>query len=216
MINNKVRVVIIDSGIDRSKNNLKDNVIEAISIKINSKGYIEKTKESVANNDHGTLVASCIKYICNDAEFIDINILDKNLTTDGRVLLKALEEAINHNPDIVHLSLGTTKFKYWFPLKRIVRKLRKNNIIVVSAANNYGLKSYPAYLKGVVGVKGKEVDDLNWHTYEDGFYYAPYKLPKELCYEESQVKIRGTSIAAAYITGYVCEYVKSGNKNIIF
>lgn len=216
MINNKVRVVIIDSGIDRSKNNLKDNVMEAISIKINSRGYIEKTEKSMTNNEHGTLVASCIKYIYDNVELIDINILDKSLTTDGRVLLKALEESINYNPDIVHLSLGTTKFKYWFPLKRIVRKLRKNNIIVVSAANNYGLKSYPAYLKGVVGVKGREVDDLNWHIYEDGFYYAPYKLPKELCYKKNQEKIRGTSIAAAYITGYFCKYVKNGNKNIIF
>jgi hypothetical protein len=46
--------------------------------------------------------------------------------------------------------LGTTKIKYWYPLKKICKFLNKNNVIIVSAANkevieylkNEGLKNY--------------------------------------------------------------------------
>lgn len=205
----KVRVVVIDSGIDVNQYDLKNNVIESIGIRVNDEGIIEKKTNTSIENEHGTLVAACIKYIYSDIELVDINILDKNLSGNGDVFIKALKESIKYNPDIINLSLGTTKFKYWIRLMLIIRKLRKKGVIVVAAADNSGIKSYPAYLKGAIGVKGNEIEEYKTYGYDGKFYYAYGRLPKELCKKKQHYNIYGNSIACGYISGHVCKSINN-------
>jgi subtilisin family serine protease len=205
----KVRVVVIDSGIDVNQYDLKHNVLENIGIIVNDEGNIEKKSNTPIENEHGTLIAACIKYIYSDIELVDINILDKNLNGNGEVFIKALKESIKYDPDIINLSLGTTKLKYWVRLALIVRKLRKKGIIVVAAADNSGTKSYPACLKGAIGVKGNKVEEYKTYRYDGKFYYAYGRLPKELCKKKQHYNIHGNSIACAYITGHVCKSINN-------
>ncbi|WP_460284464.1 S8 family serine peptidase [Clostridium botulinum] len=200
-----IRIVIIDSGIDTTKSNLNNFVKKSTGFMINQSGYIVEDKEMQARHPHGTAVALIIKNICKNVEFISINILNEELTSDGRVLIRALDEAILYKPDIIHLSLGTTSLRYILPLKRIIRKGRKNNILIVAAVSNNETKSYPASLKGVLGVRGKFMRDYKSYEYKDGFFYTPIDVKniyemKELVNGESLI---GNSMSAAYLTGHI-------------
>ncbi|HAG44664.1 MAG TPA: subtilase [Clostridium sp.] len=205
----KIKIVIIDSGVNIKYYNLKENVLESIGFRIDIDGTIEKVKNPIVENEHGTLVASCIKYIYKDIEFIDINILDKDLSTNGNVLIKALKHSLSYNPNIVHLSLGTTSAKYWIALKKIIRKLHKKNVIVVAALTNYGSKSYRACFKEVIGVRGGEEYDMYKYNYMNKFFYTYNRLPLDLCKNKRHQEIRGNSISCAYMTGNICKIINN-------
>jgi hypothetical protein len=145
-----------------------------------------------------------IKHICSNVEFISINILNENLATDGRVLIHAIEQTVQFKPDIIHMSLGTTKWRHILPIKRIIKQARKKNIIVVSAADNEGSRSYPAYLKGVVGVKALNTGKFEDMYFQKGFFFAPFHTWGIPGTEGLKSKnCGGSSMAAAYVTGAI-------------
>ncbi|MCX7920904.1 MAG: S8 family serine peptidase [Clostridia bacterium] len=209
-----VRIVVIDSGINASKSDLSRFVKESIGFRVNNEGYIVEDKNIEIKNKHGTVIAMIIRNICKNVEFISMNILNERLATDGRILICAFHQALDYKPDIIHLSLGTTRWRYRFALRKIVKEAEKNNIIVVSAANNEGLKSYPAYTKGVVGVKGRaDITGYREFWYQKGFFYAPLGVRdiygiNEIDNGERSV---GNSMAAAYITGHIASIKCSKN-----
>lgn len=208
----KVRVVVIDSGIDVNQYDLKQYVKESIGIKINSKGCFERQLSPRVEHPHGTVITAIIKQMCDSVEFYSVNILDRNLHSNGKVLIKSLKEAIKYKPHIVHLSLGTTSLRYWLSIRRCVRKLTNNNIIVIAASNNEGTRSYPAYLNKVVGVKGKHFNKCDSFYFKDGFFYAPLTLNYKLLQNNQEYRsVSGNSISAAYITGHFCRIILKCN-----
>lgn len=190
-------------------------VIKSTGFGINGKGYIEEYNNLPIRSLHGTTVAMIIRHICSDVEFISINILDENLSTDGRILVYSLSQVFDDPPDIIHMSLGTMKKKYIFPFKKIVKEAKKLNILLVAAAENSGKVSYPAYLKGVFGVKSDSFENCKQFYYNSGFFYAPFGTHGIDCIQEipSIRNANGTSMSAAYITGHLAEILKN-NRNL--
>lgn len=200
----KIGIVVIDSGIDTTISDLALYVKKSTGFRINSEGYIVEDESMPHVYEHGTAVAMIIRHLCPEVEIRSINIFDKELVTDGRIMLCALDRAVDYKPDIIHMSLGTTRWIYKFSLAKLVKKALQNNTVIVSAANNEGLKSYPAYLKRVIGVKGAKIQNVDEYFFEDKFFYAPYGIKGingigELEFKESA----GSSMAAAYITGHL-------------
>lgn len=184
---------------------------------MNDEGYIVEDQSLKPRHEHGTAIAMIIRDIFENVEFISVNILNERLTTDGRVLIHAFREALLYKADIIHLSLGTTRWRYKFPLKRLVKEAAKNDVIVVSAANNQGIKSYPAFINGVVGVKGNMALNKSEFSYNDGFFYAPMETKDIVGINELQHGDRaiGNSMAAAYITGHIAmKYVLKGTNGV--
>jgi subtilisin family serine protease len=180
-------------------------VKKSTGFKVNDEGYIVEDQNLKPRHEHGTAIAMIIRDICENVEFISVNILNERLTTDGRVLIHAFREALSYKPDIIHLSLGTTRWRYKFPLKRLVKEATGKDVVIVSAANNQGIKSYPAFIKGVVGVKGYRLINKSEFFYENNFFYAPIGTKNisgisELEHGDKEI---GNSMAAAYITGHI-------------
>lgn len=188
-------------------------VKKSTGIKINDEGYIIEDDSMKPAHEHGTAIALSIRHICESIELTSINILNETLSADGRVLICAFQQALLDNPDIIHLSLGTTKWMYKFPLKKIVKEASQIGSIVVSAANNYGIRSYPSCIKGVVGVKGCKMHDYMKVGYKDGFFYAQFDVKKIRGIDElaSGSYVSGNSMAAGYITGHIASLKYSNN-----
>lgn len=197
-----ITVAVIDSGININVADLHKYVQQSCGFIINGEGQIKEQLTKQIKSEHGTAVSLIIRSVCEDVRFIDINILDDDLTTDGRIFLQAFRKAVDLSPNIIHLSLGTTRFIYKFALQRLVNAARKKNTMVIAAAHNQGLRCYPANLKGVVLVKVN--DDLKPCIRSDrrGVFYAPsYLLDIPGTNELRNPKISGTSLSAAYVTG---------------
>lgn len=203
------RIAIIDSGIDMkyAKNTL--NVIKSLSLYIDKNNNIYERDESTCNNPHGTAIADIITQINPNVQIIDINILDANLETNGYILLRSIERAIELMPDIINLSLGTNSLKYIIQMRRLIKKAMKNNIHVVAAYDNSGKITFPAMLKGVIGVKSiSNLDENNYssqYAYKGNIYYAPGCSIYTYSFDCSNHKniLQGNSMASAYITGKI-------------
>lgn len=193
--------------------NLKEYVILSTGFTINNDRYIVENSTLPIRNLHGTIIASIILHICNQVEFISIDILDENLSTDGRILAYSLSAVFDYNPDIIHMSLGTVKKYYILPLRKIIKKAKKLKIPIVAAADNSGKTSYPAYLRGVIGVKSKIFNSYMQYSYKHGFFYAPLGVDGLICKELIKYrKSRGTSMSAAYITGHLAEILNNNEQ----
>lgn len=203
--NKNILVAIIDGGLDPKEFNVKSR----IGFRLNKTGDIEKIDNPKIENEHGIIVARCIKHIYENVEFIDINILDDELSSNGHVFLEALEYCENINPSIINLSLGTTKKRYWLSMKKIIKRLNQKNVIIVAAENNSKGRSYPANLTGVIGVKGSDLIDCSQYAFNDGFYYTSSMIPKVLISEKSQERIYGNSIACGFMTGHICKAINA-------
>ncbi len=211
-----IRVAVIDSGIDTTISELDKNVSVSTGFMINTNGYITEYPNIKTKYQHGTIVSLIIRHICSNVEFISINILNDNISTDGRVLLYAMSRAFDYQPDIIHMSLGTTKWKYKRYIRKITKEAGRQNISLVAAVNNQGNISYPAYVKGVFGVKGDNFKDIMHYSYRDDFFYAPLNAPEiQGCHGKDLKDAVGTSMSAAYITGHIANIrLNMGNLSI--
>ncbi|MET3207138.1 UNVERIFIED_CONTAM: hypothetical protein ABIC26_000072 [Paenibacillus sp. PvR008] len=208
-----VRIVVLDSGIDVDKGGLIEHVKDSIQFRIDKNGIVLEKNEFSYSNDHGTAVAMAIKHIAPDIEFISMNILNKELRSDGRVLLHAFKRAIECNPDIIHMSLGTKSFRYSKPLRKLSCEAQDNETFVVAAANNDKVRSLPARLKNVIGVLG--LSNLNPENYcftNKYFYACDHVNNVEKIHEIPNYEyLVGSSIAAAFISGHIARLISRTN-----
>ena len=143
MVSNPV-VAIIDNGI-KPEGKIEKTIVKQISFLNRSKMY------KIA--EHGTMCAQIINYICPQARFIDLSIIEIDGTTKIKKLLEALDWCIKNSVNLINLSMGTVNYFDIKPLKAIFTELQRRNIIVVAAYDNRNIKTFPAMFPGVFGVR---------------------------------------------------------------
>ena len=200
-----VKIAIIDSGVDYEHPEI-GSITHGIDIRMGANGQIIWGTDYVDRSGHGTACTGIIRQIAPDAEIHIVRIFEQSLVADGKLLIEALQWVINHEIDVVNLSLGTTDCQYFEPIRELCRQAARENIILVAAAHNRGIESYPAILPNVIGVQGKSMQTLN------DFYFLPDKNiecvahggDQILCWRNSsKVIAAGSSFAASRIAGIV-------------
>lgn len=200
-----VKIAIIDSGVDTEHPEIGP-IIHGIDIRIDSDGQIIWGTDYADRSGHGTACTGIIRQIAPDAEIHTIRIFEQSLVADGRLLIGALQWVIDRGIDVVNLSLGTTDRQYFEPIQELCRQAAQEDIILVAAAHNRGIESYPAILPDAIGVQGKPMQTLN------DFYFQKNKNiecvahggDQILCWRNSsKVIAAGSSFAASRIAGIV-------------
>lgn len=156
----KIKVAILDSGIDLNHEYLSESIIGGVSFEKQENTYVT-AEDFNDKNGHGTACASVIKKECKNAEFFIIKILDENAESNLMILETALNYIKETDIRLINMSLSILDKTCTKSLKRICDELEKGDkILVCSLANGYR-KSYPAFFKSVIGVKGLILEDEN-------------------------------------------------------
>ncbi|MBE6052537.1 MAG: DUF1611 domain-containing protein [Clostridium sartagoforme] len=218
--NNKVKVCIIDSGVDYYHNRLDNSSIcSSISVDKDASGKIFHRNSYIDNVGHGTAIYSIIKRYVTDIEVYSINIFNDELVCDIDKLLYSLEYVYNNiECKVINLSLGFTNIEKIDSISDILYKLYKKGVIIISAFDNDGAISYPAALPFVIGVD----NDPNCYRYNEFVYYdnevinlgAFGNLQRVAWKNSSYMMVTGASYAAAYITSTVVDMIKGGLKTM--
>jgi len=204
-IENKVKVAIIDSGIDYS---------EDITV-YERKNFVPGEDEvSILYEDasgHGTSVAGIIAAKENELGVTGVNenvelysakVLDMNNSAPVSRVIEAINWAIEKDVDIINLSLGTAT--YSASLDNAIKRAYNEGILLIAAAGNGDGVEYPAAFDevmavGAVGIDGKVCKDSA--KGEELDIVAPgEQIPSTGAFDGVMVS-GGTSMATPHVTG---------------
>ena len=202
-----VKVGVIDSGIDNDHPAVAGHVRGYITMAEDLNKELQVTGEPHGDAfGHGTACAGIIRRTAPDVELYSIKVLGARLSGKGSAFLAGLRWAIENGMHVVNLSLGTTKRDFSNPFHELADRAYFQNTILVTAANNMPVVSYPSLYASVVSVAGHEGTDPS------EFYYNPAPPVEFLApginltvawATGSKMMVTGNSFAAPHITGLV-------------
>jgi subtilisin family serine protease len=205
-----VKVAVIDSGIEASHPAITGGGVGGVqgyvSITSGSGGFVYDTEPHDDAYGHGTACAGIIRSFAPECELYSVRVLGAALSTRGMVFIAGLRWAIDHGMNVCNLSLGTTRREYFAALHELADLASFRNIMIVTAANNMPVPSFPSVYASVISVASHGEDD------PDVYYYNPLP-PVEFGARGIDVVVpwsgggwitaTGNSFAAPHITGMV-------------
>lgn len=208
MSNGKLKIAIIDDGISQD---LFEPVLLG-SIIINDELSI-KTYNMNNQISHGTICANIIHKYFPFLDYFSIKILSDNMIGKSDKLYRALDYCIEQKIQIVHLSIGSRFAKDFIEMQKKINEAALKGLVIISAAHNEDIISYPACLSNVIGVKRdlqNELCEFEFKLNNDlpkGIEFTSFA--KHKLYVEGKEKIcsNSNSYAAPMITAFVCEII---------
>jgi subtilisin len=201
-----VKVAVIDSGIDRDHPAVGGRIDGYVRIREREEGLVQDNEEHEDSYGHGTACAGIIRALAPDCELYSVKVLGPMLFGKGSVFAAGLRWAVENGMHVCNMSLGTTKRDFFSVLHELVDLAYFRNVMLVTAANNMPIPSFPSMYSSVISVASHDIRD------DDLFYYNPAP-PVEFGALGINVRVAwrgggwmtvtGNSFAAPHMTGVV-------------
>lgn len=204
-----VKVAVIDSGIDNGHPAIAGHVKGYISFFEDRSGEMHVSDEPHGDAfGHGTACADIIRRLAPNCDLYSVKVLGSMLTGKGTAFAAGLRWAIEQRMEVVNLSLGTTKQDYYGMFHELADEAYFKKTMLVTAANNMPITSYPSLFAAVTSVACHEGHD----PYE--FYYnaeppvefgAPGINVTVAWLGGQQMTVTGNSFSAPHISGLIAK-----------
>lgn len=162
-----VKVAVVDSGVDASHPDV--GTVDGY-VAITEGDDLRFVYDTAPHDDafgHGTACAGIIRSLAPRCELYSVKVLGGANKGKGRVFAAGIRWAIDNGMHVCNLSLGTTKRDCFSIFHELADEAYFRNIILVTAANNMPVPSYPSVYSSVISVASHGVPDP--HV----FYYNP-------------------------------------------
>lgn len=214
----RIKIAIIDSGIDLSHHKLKNITVSGVSIQnINNKIriYNDTFNDQLG---HGTAISSIIHKIYPYATLLIIKIFDKELTCNEDIMCEAIRYSIQEKANIINLSLGITTNAPSSELYDLCKQATSSGIIMVAAAHHrINTECYPAFFPDVFGVTNGNVKKRIEYGYiaDSSIEFAAKGTIQRVFNLNNSYKIvEGTSYACAHFSGIVADKISKLDKKM--
>ncbi|MDX8343168.1 S8 family peptidase [Rossellomorea sp. YZS02] len=209
---NRVKVGVIDTGVEVNHPELKNKVV----VNKNAMNPLKKGQPDI----HGTHVSGIIAAekgngiggfgVAPNSDIVSIDVFNRSMFVTDYTIAEGVLEAIRQKVKVINMSLGT-----YFPspiIKDAVKQATDAGIIVVASAGNDGadMVNYPAAFENVisVGATNDKNELAEFSTYGKS---VDVVAPGEQIYSpvfdydktSSFAKLSGTSMSAPMVTGVV-------------
>ncbi len=205
----EARVAIIDSGIDADHPAVGGRIGGQVAITDGPLGLLHDTEPHGDSYGHGTACAGIIRSIAPECELYSVKVLGSRLTGRGTTFAAGLQWAIENGMHVCNVSMGTTKKNFFGLLHNLADRAYFQKTMLVTAANNMPVPSFPSLYASVISVASHEGAHDPYL-----FYYNPYP-PVEFGAPGIDVRVAwadggwitatGNSFAAPHITGIVAK-----------
>jgi subtilisin family serine protease len=198
-MNRPVRVGILDSGVHVAHPHV-GRIVEGITIGPDgvSSGYVDTL-------GHGTAVAALIHHLNPEADLAAVKIFDSKLATNLTTVIRAIDWCLEHQIDVINLSLGTLNEGHRGAFEDAIARTQKAGAVIVSALEINGKAALPGSLAGVVGVSESSMDEYaTFERYGKIVFTAP-PFPRDIPGVPRERNLRGVSFAVARVSARVAQ-----------
>jgi subtilisin len=198
-------VAIVDSGVEGDHPAVAGRLRESVRVELDGDEATVVPDEPVDAVGHGTACAGIIVGLAPRATVLSVRVLGTDNRGKGLTFATGLQWAIEHGATIVNLSLSSRSESLYATLHDLVDRAYFANILLVCAANNVAVASYPSLFASVVSVAAHDVRD------PDVWFYNPrppvefgaYGLDVDVAWKAGgRITATGNSFAAPHIAGY--------------
>lgn len=145
-----IPVAVIDSGVNTTLFSALDKV------HVTGRNMFllpERTQQKTSTNKHGSTVCAIICKYMPLVHLFSVRIFPKDsLMTNAGALIRALNWCCYKGFPLINLSLGALDENDSTTIEQVIRKLIKNDQIIISAYSFFGNTVFPASLPDVIGV----------------------------------------------------------------
>src|SRR4051812_43798118 len=179
-----VKVCVIDSGVDGTHPRV--NGVDGAFVMVRDEEGNHRAEPDDEGDlfGHGTACAAIVRSLAPECEIYSVRTLGRDLTGAGATLIAGLKFAIDQGYDVINMSLSTTKSQFVPELHELADRAYFRNSVIVSAAHNMPVNSYPWRFPAVVSVGS--------HSGSDPFeFYAAPDPPVEVFAKGVNVELAG-------------------------
>lgn len=167
----RVRVAVIDSGIEGDHPALGDSVRGGVLIEYDEDSQtgvrIEPDDRPRDPIGHGTACAGIIHALAPEAELYSVRVLGQDMRGRAVQFAAGLSWAMEHGMQVANVSLSASRQEYYAVFHELADDAYLKNVVLVIAANNLPLPSYPSLYASVISVAACQSRD------PFTFYYNP-------------------------------------------
>lgn len=204
-----VRVAIVDSGVDGT-HELVGGVQRSVAVEKTAEGDSVVVDDSTGDlAGHGTACAGIVRSMAPACELWSVRVLGPASRGGASSLLTGLRWAVEQGCQVMNLSLSTPKRETAALLHDIADDAYFGGTVLVAAAHNLDVRSYPWHFSSVISVASHDGEG----PFE--FLYNP-RPPVEILARGIDIEVAwvggsrtvasGNSFAAAYVSG-ICTLI---------
>ncbi|WP_157575881.1 S8 family serine peptidase [Mycobacterium sp. GA-2829] len=163
-----VKVAVVDSGIDATHPDVGPVDGYVAITEGEDLRFVHDASPHGDSFGHGTACAGIIRSLAPRCELYSVKVLGGANKGKGRVFAAGIRWAIDNGMHVCNLSLGTTKRDCFSIFHELVDEAYFKNLVLVTAANNMPIPSFPSVYSSVLSVASHGVQDPYL------FYYNPH------------------------------------------
>jgi len=206
-----VRVCVLDSGVDGAHPRVGglDGAMEVITRA--DGGLAVAATDPMDTAGHGTACASLIRSIASGVSLTSVRVLSNGQFGAGAAFLAGLNWAIDHDFDVINVSLSTTKDRFCAELRELCDRAYFRRCVVVASAHNMPVLSFPWPFSSVISVASHDGSDPMAYYYNPSppvdFYARGVRVPVAWLGGQ-EIRTTGNSFATPHIAG-ICALILS-------
>lgn len=201
-----VRVAIVDSGVEGSHPAVGGKLVASVTVERAGEGWAVVDADALDVVGHGTASAGIIHALAPEAELVSVRVLGPDNRGNGGAFATGLEWAVEASgASVVNLSLSSRSDAFRGQLHELADLAYFRNVLLVCAANNVSVASYPSLFASVVSVAAHDLPSAETWFYnpEPPVEFGAYGLNVDVAWRGgTRMVVTGNSFAAPHIAGY--------------
>ncbi len=200
-----VRVAIVDSGVEGGHPAVGGRLITSVAVERVDDDWavVESPPEDVVG--HGTACAGIVHSLAPETELVSIRVLGADNRGNGGAFAAGLQWAIEESgAQVVNLSLSSRSEAFFGPLHELADLAYFRNVLLVAAANNVSVASYPSLFASVISVAAHDAAGTETWFYnpDPPVEFGACGLNVDVAWRGGgRMSVTGNSFAAPHITG---------------
>src|SRR5262245_11780834 len=200
-----VTVAIVDSGVEGDHPAVGGALKASVRVELDGEDATVVDDDPIDVVGHGTACASIVHGLAPGAEILSVRVLGPDNRGKGQVFAAGLEWAIAQGAGVINLSLSSRSDALYGIFHELADRAYFAGVLLVCAANNVAVASYPSLFAAVVSVAAHDVRDpaVWFYNPRPPVEFGAYGLDVDVAWKGGgRIVATGNSFAAPHIAGY--------------